>query len=487
MKLFKLLDGIDYELLCGSVNIDIKDISYDSRSTKKDEVFVALIGIDNDGHNFINDAISKGSNCIIICKDICINYNKEVTVIKIDDTRKQLSILSSNFFDNPQEKLIKIGITGTKGKTSTSWMIKKILEENGDMVGVIGTVGTYINGKLYKHKNTTPESYQVQKFMRIMIDEGVKYLIMEASSTALKTGRINNIIFEYGIFTNLSIDHVGPREHPSYDDYVYSKSKLFKQCKVGIFNCDDIEYFNMINDSNCKIYTFGTNKKCSVNISNISCINNTDFLGTSFSLNGLIIDQYKVSSPGSFSAYNACGAIIVCNLLGVSDNTIKKGLEHFSVDGRCEIMNINNKYKVVIDFAHNKLSMESIINTMKMYKYNRIITVFGCCGGRSSEIRYDLGELSGRLSDLSIITTDDPRNDDILEIINDIEKGVMASNGDYIIIERKEAILYALRNACDNDIILLLGKGHEKFQEIKGVLYPFDEKQIIYDFLNESC
>lgn len=486
MKLLKLLDGIKYELLCGNIDIDVNDICYDSRNIKKGDVFVALIGIDSDGHNFINKAICNGANCIIVCEDIFTNFNNDVTVIKIKDTRTQLSILSSNLFDNPQGKLIKIGITGTKGKTSTSWMIKKILEENGDKVGVIGTVGTYINGKLYNHKNTTPESYLVQKFMKIMVDEGVKYLIMETSSTALKVGRINNIIFDYGIFTNLSIDHVGPREHPNYDDYVYSKSKLFKQCKVGILNHDDLEYLNMIKDSNCKIYTYGKNKNCDFVIDNIDYLNTNKFLGASFNLNDSY--QYKVSSPGEFSVYNACGAIIVCQLLGINDSVIKSGLEKFSVDGRCEIMNISNKYKVVIDFAHNKVSMESIINTMKMYKHNRIITIFGCGGGRSFERRYELGELSGKLSNLSIVTTDNPRNDKVDEIISDICKGVISSNGDYVIIkDRKEAIIYALKNAVDNDIILLLGKGHEKFQEIRGVLYPFDEKEIINNFINGEC
>lgn len=488
MKLLKLLNGVQYELLYGSIDVDVKDISYDSRNVQKDFAFVALIGIDSDGHDFINAAIDNGANCIIVCKDICLDFNKNITVVKIKDTRTQLSILSSNLFENPQDKLIKIGITGTKGKTSTSWMIKKILETNGDKVAVIGTVGTYINGELYTHKNTTPESYQIQKFMRIMVNEGVKYLVMEASSTALKVGRINNIIFDYGIFTNLSIDHVGPREHPTYDDYVYSKSKLFNQCKIGILNSDDLEFSNMIKDSTCKVYTYGKNKKNDIVIDDINYLNTNNFLGTSFRLTGFVDNTYKVSSPGDFSVYNASGAVITCRLLGINDDVIKQGLETFSVDGRCEIINVDDKFKVVIDFAHNKVSMESIINTMKMYNHNRIITIFGCGGGRSFERRYELGELSGILSDLSIITTDNPRNDDIDEIIADIEKGVISSGGNYIIIkDRKDAILYALKNAMDNDIILLLGKGHEKFQEIKGILYPFDEKEIIINFINGGC
>lgn len=479
MRLLNILDGIDYDVICGNVDISVTDITYDSRSAKFGDVFVALIGIDNDGHNFIDSAISNGCKCIIVCKET--TPRDGVTIIKINDTRTQLSILSANLFGNPQNKLVKIGITGTKGKTSTSWMIKNILEANGDKVGVIGTIGTYIDNKLYTHKNTTPESYQIQKFMKMMVDCGVKYLIMEASSTALKVGRINNIIFDYGIFSNLSIDHVGPREHPTYEDYVISKNKLFKQCKVGILNIDDDGYSKMIDGATCSIYDYGKNSS-SFGISNVKFINNKKFLGGQFTVSGLIGDTFRVSAPGMFSIYNACSAVALCYLLGIDNDIIKKGLSTFSVLGRCEIINVND-FKVVIDFAHNKISMESIISTMKEYKHNRIITIFGCGGGRSFDRRYELGCVSGSLSDLSIVTTDNPRNDDVDLINRDIVSGIVDNNGDYLVIpDREEAILYALNNACSNDIILILGKGHEKFQEIKGVVYPFDEKAIVNKF-----
>ena len=482
MKLSNILKNIKYELIQGSLDIDIKDISYNSKNIDKNYAFIALIGIDTDGHKFINEAINNGANCIFICKDIKIN-NDLITIIKVDDTRTKLSYISANFFNNPQDKLIKIGITGTKGKTSTSWMLKKILEENGEKVGVIGTLGTYINNEKYSHKNTTPESYQIQKFMNIMVNNNVKYLIMEVSSQALKVGRINNIIFDYAIFTNLSIDHIGPREHPTFEDYINSKALLFKQSKIGILNMDDSKYKDMIKDATCKILTYGTNKNSNLCISNIKFINNKEFLGTEFKLNN---STYRVSAPGKFSCYNAASAIYICKLLNIDNNIIKKGLENFFVDGRCEIININNKFKIVIDFAHNKISMESIIKTMREFNCNRIITIFGCGGGRSFERRYELGEVSGKLSDLSIITTDNPRNDNIDSIINDIKKGIIDQNGKYIIIkDRKKAIEYAIDNANVNDIILLLGKGHEKYQEIKGVRYPFDEKSIIKSYINK--
>ena len=483
MKLIKILEKIDYKLIKGSLDIDIKDISYDSRRIKKGFLFVCLIGIDSDGHNYISKAIEKGAVGVITCEDVDIK--EDVTVVKINDTRTQLSILSANLFDNPADKLIKIAITGTKGKTSTSFMIKSILEENKEKVGVIGTIGTYINNVLYENKNTTPESYFIQKYMRQMVDEGVKYLIMEASSQALKVGRINNITFDYAIFTNLSMDHVGPREHPTYEDYVNSKMLLFKQSKIGIVNSDDKEYERIKQLSKAKLYTYGENNNSDYTLHDIKYVNNSNFLGTEFKVKGKINDIFNVSSPGEFSAYNALSAIILSSLLKIDINVIKKGLEKFSVEGRCESISIND-YSVVIDFAHNRLSMESIISTMKNYNHNRIIAVYGCGGGRSKKLRYELGEVGGKLCDLNIITEDNSRNDDLDDIISDITKGIKDNDGEYKIIkDRKKAREYALSIAEKNDIILILGKGHEKFQEIKGIKYPFDEKKIINDYIKK--
>lgn len=485
MKLKNLLKNINYTLIKGNLEEEITDLSYDSRTIKPNIAFVALIGIDTNGHEYIKDAINNGCSCVIICQDVEIE--EDITVIKITDTRKELAILSANLFDNPSEKLIKIAITGTKGKTSTSFMIKKILENANYKVGVIGTIGTYINDIVHTHKNTTPESYQIQKFMKEMVDNNVTHLIMETSSQALKVGRIHNINFEYGIFTNLSLDHIGPREHPNYEDYVKSKSLLFKQCKIGIFNQDDSSYRDMINNATCKIYTYGTKNNNDFIIKNIKKTNTKNFLGTEFSLTNKETNTYKVSAPGTFSAYNASSAIILCQLLNINNDIIKKSLMNFSVRGRCEIYSIQDKFKVVIDFAHNKISMQSILETIKKYQPNRIITIFGCGGGRSHDRRYELGTIAGTYSTLSIITTDNPRNDNIDEINSDIAKGIDSVKGNYLIIKsRKEAILYALENAKPNDIILLLGKGHETYQEIKGKRYYFNELEIINEYIQSN-
>ena len=481
MKLKNLLQDIDYKLMKGSLDIDVKDLSYESRDIALGSAFVALIGIDTDGHRYIPDVIQQGCQCIFICEDIDIL--EDVTVVKVADTRKVLSKLSSNLFQNPGKDLIKIAITGTKGKTSISWMIKQILELAGYKVGLIGTLGTYINGTLHPHKNTTPESYHIQKFMRQMVDCGTKYLIMETSSQALKVGRVQSIQYEYGIFTNLSIDHIGPREHPTYEDYVLSKALLFQQCQIGIFNQDDSEYPQMIKQASCQIYTYGTKDSSDLIIQNIHSLQTNSFLGTEFSTSGLVQNTFSVRSPGTFSAYNAGAAVLLCKLLGVDEKNIQTGLTQFSVRGRCEIFSIQDKFKVVIDFAHNRISMQSILETMREYHPHKIITIFGCGGGRSQDRRYELGVIAGTYSDFSIVTTDNPRNDDVDEINQDISLGIKSVHGSYIIIkDRKEAILYALNHAEQNDIVLLLGKGHETYQEIKGTKYLFDEKKIIEEF-----
>lgn len=482
MKLLKILNGIKYELIKGNLDIDISDISYNSKEIKNNYIFVCLIGLSSDGHNYIKEAIKNGATCIITCKDVDIE--EEVTIIKVDDTRTKLSYISANFFEHPSDKLIKIGITGTKGKTSISMMLKSILEENNERVGVIGTIGVFINKKHYNSLNTTPESYYIQKYMRMMVDEEIKYLIIEASSSALKAGRVNNIVFDYSIFSNISMDHVGNTEHPTFKDYVNSKMLIFNQSKSAIVNRDIKEFDYIKSICRCPLISYGKSSKSDYLINNIELITNNFSFNTKFALNGKINDEFEVTAPGVFSAYNAASAIICSTLLNIDLSTIKKGLKHFHAKGRYEIININNKFNVIIDFAHNGASIESILRTMKSYPHNNIITLFGCSGGRNKKIRYELGKASAKYSDLSIITMDNPKEDDIDDINIDIASSIIENNGKFKIInDRKEAIEYALSIAKENDIVLLLGKGHENYQKIKGEKIPFNERKIVEDFI----
>lgn len=485
MKLKKILNNIEYELIKGSLDTNVTDLCYDSRKVKEGSAFICLSGIQSDGHDFIESAIEKGATSIFIEKDI--EVSQPVTVIKLSNTRKNLSLLAINYFDNPSSKLTMIGITGTKGKTTTSWMIKNILEADGKKVGVIGTMGVFIENNYYETINTTPESYEIQKYLREMVNQNIEYAVMEVSSQALKVGRVEGMTFDYGIFTNLTEDHIGEGEHENMEDYIHSKSLLFQICKHGILNIDDSNYQNMIKNSVCDVYTYGKNKNANLLIKNIKLLRKEDFVGLELHTKGLIEDTFLVNTPGEFSAYNAASAILTTKLIGCKLESIKRALSKVAVKGRVEIIPVSSKYSVIIDYAHNGISMINILKTMRQYHPKRIVSLFGCGGNRSKTRRYDMGEISGRLSDFTIITEDNSRYEDINDIMNDIEIGIKKANGKYIKIEdRKEAIKYAIENAKEGDIILLLGKGHETYREKNGVREHFDEREVIKEIINNK-
>ena len=484
MKLRDLLKDVKYEFKKGDLDIEIKDICYDSRKANKDTLFVCLTGFRIDGHDYIKNAIELGCKCIVVEKDIDIK--EDVTVVKINDTRVNLSCLSRTLFNYPDKEMTTIAITGTKGKTTTSTMIKKILDESGNSAGLIGTMGVFYLDKFYHTVNTSPESYDVFKYMREMLDNGVKYLVMEVSSQSLKLNRWINVIFDYGVFTNLSLDHVGDDEHESFDDYKFCKSKLFKQCKVGIFNSDSEYSSYMSQDTTCSKFYYGTKEGADYKIDFCNNIISSDFIGIEMGVSGKVNDTFKVSIPGLFNSYNAIGSIAVCDLLGISVDNIKNTLSKVSVKGRLEPINISNKFKVLIDYAYQGIAMENVIKTIREANPKRIVTVFGCGGNRSRQRRYDCGEVSGKYADFSILTADNPRYEDNNDIIKDILVGMNKTNGKYkIISDRKEAIRYSILNAMEGDVILILGKGHEDYQEIEGVRHPFDERVVIKDILND--
>ena len=320
-----------------------------------------------------------------------------------------------------------------------------------------------------------------------MVDDKVEYAIMEVSSQALKVGRVEGLSFDYGVFTNLTKDHIGEGEHENMEDYIYSKSLLFQKCKHGILNIDDIHYEDMIKNSTCDIHTFGKNKEANLLIDNIKLLRKEHFIGLELNTKGIIEDTFLVNTPGEFSAYNASSAILTTYLIGCKVENIKKALSKVAVKGRVEIVPVSSKYSVIIDYAHNGVSMQSILVTMRAYNPKRIVSLFGCGGNRSKERRYDMGEISGRLADFTIVTEDNSRYEDINDIMNDIEIGLKKTSGKYIKIpSRKDAIKYAIDNAKEGDIILLLGKGHETYREINGVREHLDEREIIKDILNNK-
>ena len=472
MKLEKLLDKIDYTLLKGNMDIEVKDIAYDSRNVDEGYAFIAIVGNNVDGHDYIYSAIDKGASLIIVSREV--DVSSDVTVIKVDDTSKILSKLSMNLFNNPHKKMKTIAITGTKGKTTISFMIKNIIEASGSKCGVIGTTGIYIGDKYYVSKNTTPLSYDTIKYMNEMVNEGIEYLVMEVSSQALKYDRVNDIIFDFGIFTNLTRDHISEFEHSDMEDYVNSKAKLFKQCVNGIFNLDDEYFFNMVDMGESSINTYGYNEKADLRIKKMDLYREGSKIGIEIELDGVIKDKFRVSTPGKFSSYNVMAAILTCQMLGIDVKYMKKTLEEFSVKGRVEPVWVSDDFTLLIDYAHNGVSTESILSTIREYNPKRIVTIFGCGGNRSRDRRYEMGEVAGKYSDFCIITEDNNRYEEFDDIVKEIIVGINKTDCEYkIIANRKDAIKYAIENGMSGDIIMLLGKGHEDYMEIKGERIPF--------------
>lgn len=483
MKLKKLLTQCDYTVLSGDLEKDIADVIYDSRKVTKGCAFVCLKGFNVDGHKFIDDALEKGATALIVEDDI--KAPQGVTVVKTADTRKALAMMSVEYFSHPADELKTIAVTGTKGKTTTVAMIRSILEKAGIKTATIGTLGIVIDNQIYKTNNTTPESYEIQQAMRRMVNEGCKAMVIEASSLGLKWHRTDGITFDYGVFTNFSNDHIGKSEHADIQEYLYCKSLLFKQCKLGLINRDDEKWNEVIKDHTCEIETYGFNESADIVAHNDSLIARPGYIGVHFDTTGEKKLSVDVAIPGRFSVYNALAAISVCRHFDLTDKDILDGLNEVKVKGRVEAVPVVGDYTILIDYAHNALSMENILTTLKEYKPNRLVTMFGAGGDRPKVRRYEMGEVSGRLSDLSVITEDNSRFEDVMDIIEDIKVGINKTDGEYVVIpNRVDAIRYCIENAQKGDIIVLAGKGHEDYQEIRGVKYHMDEREIIADIFD---
>lgn len=485
MLLTELLKDIEFEVLQGDVNTKITDLVYDSRKIIEKSVFVCLVGANVDGHTFINQAVEKGASAVIVEKAV-ENIPENMVVIKVKNTRRALAFMSAAYFCYPANELTTIGLTGTKGKTTTTFMVKSVLESAGYKTGLIGTTGILIGEESLPAKNTTPESYEIHKLFRQMVDSGCKYVVMEVSSQGLKYDRVAGINFDIGVFTNFSPDHIGPNEHDSMEDYAASKSILFRNCKTAVVNVDDESAETILTGHTCKVVSYAINNNADLKAQNIEFIKENGKLGMKFNTVGAVDYDFTVYTPGMFSVYNSLVTIYICNLLGVNNAAIAKGLEIVKVRGRVELVPCSPDFSVIIDYAHNEVSTKSVMNTLAEYKPNRMICVYGGGGNRSKLRRYDMGEVTGAMADLCILTCDNPRDEEIKDINNDIKIGLARSNGKYIEIDdRKEAIKYAIENAQKGDFIVLLGKGHETYQEIKGVKYHFDEREAVAEIKEE--
>lgn len=482
MYLDRMLEHLDYTCVQGEGHIPVTELVNDSRNVGKNSVFVCITGAVRDGHDFINEVVEKGAIAIVVEKEVVAPLG--VTVIKVTDTRLALAYMSAAFFDYPAKKLTTIGITGTKGKTTTTYMIKSILENTGKKVGLIGTIETIIGDKIIPSNNTTPESYMVQKYFAEMVEAGCECVVMEASSQGLMLHRMAGFTFDYGIFTNLEPDHISDAEHKDFEDYLRCKSKLFKQCKVALINIDDSHAEDILEGHTCEVETFGFSEKADVRATDIELVERPGYIGISYKVEGLMNMDVKMNVPGKFNVYNSLCAIALCRHFNVNTGEIKNALMHVNVKGRVELVTVSDHYTLMIDYAHNAMSLESLLTTLKEYHPKRLVCLFGCGGNRSKDRRFEMGEISSKLADLTVVTSDNPRNEEPQDIINDITSGVKKGPGKFVeIIDRKEAIKYCMDNARKGDVIVLAGKGHEDYQEIKGVKYHMDERELIADIL----
>ena len=484
MKLTKLLERLEYEVVQGSDQIEITELTNDSRKVVDGSVFVCISGAVFDGHAYVNDVAEKGAAVVIVEKDV--EAPEGLTVIKVADTRYALALTSAAYFGYPADKLKVIGITGTKGKTTTTYMVKSILEGVGHKVGLIGTIEAIIGDKVIPANNTTPESFTIQQYFAEMVEAGCDSVVMEVSSQGLMLHRTAGIPFEIGIFTNLGEDHIGPNEHKDFDDYKRCKGLLFKQCQLCIAHVDDQWYEDVFKEATCKVETFGFSEKADLRATNVEHVSRPGYLGMKYKVEGLMDFDVEIDIPGEFSVYNSLTAIAVCRHFDVPVENIKKALKVAKVKGRIEMVKVADDFTLMIDYAHNAMSLESLLNTLRDYNPGRLVTVFGCGGNRSKTRRYEMGEVSGKLSDFTIITSDNPRFEEPQDIINDIIIGMKKTDGEYIdICDRKDAIRYAIEHGRTGDVIVLAGKGHETYQEIKGVKYDMDDRVLIKEVLEE--
>ena len=544
MRIEELVKGLDFrfqtpdgktvsdeEMIRDLLDREITSITNDSRKAVAGSLFFCIQGAVSDGHDYAGKALETGASALVVQKDpdlsqaICPaeqpakaaadtsvkesagtlqasqalwTADHPPVIIRVDSSRHAMAVMSAAFYGNPAGRMKIIGITGTKGKTTTTYMVRSILEASGIRTGLVGSIETLYRSPQGEVRipaaNTTPESIVLQKTFRDMADSGVQAVVMEVSSQALMLERTGGFVFDLGIFTNLSPDHVGPGEHRDFDDYLHCKSLLFRQCRTGIFNGDDPWCGAVQEGHTCEVETFGLGADNDLRADRIELIHTPGELGIAFDVIYGKADpgtasafRAHVPAPGSFSVYNALCAISVCRHFGVPVEAIQSALRQIHVRGRIEMVKVSSEFTLMIDYAHNAMSLESLLKTLREYEPGRLVCLFGCGGNRARSRRFEMGEVSGRLADLTIITSDNPRNEEPMAIIADIVTGIEPTGGRYVEIpDRKDAIRYAIRNGQPGDIIVLAGKGHEDYQEIRGRKYPMDERVLIREILEEK-
>lgn len=483
----KILENIalEYEIVQGNADIDITELVYDSRKVIKDCIFVCLRGLNFNSHDIIEDIVKAGAKAVVIEED-CI-YPSGVTVIRVASSRKALALLSAAFFSYPAKQMTLIGITGTKGKTSTAYMIKTVLEKVGHTVGMIGTNGVFVGDERVPSVNTTPESFELHKFFQMMLEKGCTHIVMEVSSQGVKLDRTYGIEFDYGIFSNISPDHIGPGEHESFEEYLLYKMLFFKQVKKAILNLDDTHTDYIIKNAGITNYIgFGKDVSYDYSFQDVLYRADSYFVGIQYDMRHKKDSLHiQVGIPGYFNIYNSLSAVIVGKELLIGDDILSSALADMHIDGRMEIA-YRGDFSIIVDYAHNAVSMESLLKTLREYQTQKLVVLFGCGGNRAKDRRYQMGSIAAQMADFSIITADNSRFEKVEDIMGDIVSVIRPTGADFIEIpDRREAIFYAVKNAKPGDMIAIIGKGHEDYQEIEGVRYHFKDREVVEEAIKK--
>lgn len=503
------LQGVDYTVLEGTDETEVSDVIFDSRKAAPGTVFLCMKGSRTDSHDFIGDTLEKGCRTFVVERELAelsLADFEGLNIVRVRDARRALSVMSAARFGHPSRKMTMIGLTGTKGKTSTSYMIKTVLETAGHAVGVIGTNGCVIRGTHYDTKNTTPDSYELNERFAQMLEAGCDTVVMECSSQGFKMERTSGIRFDYGIFLNLSPDHIGPLEHEDFGEYLWCKSRLLTQSDTVIVNADDPHTEEVLEKAMIpgggsgpdeslkassgaaapwkKLYRFSLKDSAADLFAHeLQFEVNAGFAGTAFKTKGILKDSFRLSIPGVFNVSNALSALVVASDMKLPEDKVREALEKIHVDGRMEAVYKSDRFTVIVDYAHNEVSMVNLLDTLREYRQGRLVIVFGCGGNRSKDRRTGMGAAAAHAADFSIFTSDNSRFEKPEDIIADIEEAYLSAGGDpdaYVKIpDRREAIRYAMEHAEDGDMVAVIGKGHEDYQEENGVRKHFLDREEI--------
>jgi len=479
VKLKKILNNIEFKLESGNLNIEIKDIKYDSREINKDNLFIAITGFESDGHQYISQAIENGALAVIIEKDIP-EYQSDITYIKVENSRKTMAEIAKNFFDYPLQDIKLVGITGTNGKTTTSYLLYNILKEHTAKSALFGTIKNIIGDNVLNSSRTTPESIDLYRYFAQMREEGINYGVMEVSSHALDLYRVHGMNFEAAIFTNISPEHLD--YHKNLENYREVKSRLFSQLKseqFAVINIDDQNGDYIKNKSRGKNYSYSLDSKSADLYTREFKLHQK---GMEYRTGGMINSIFELNLGGIFNIYNSLAAILTAKLLGIEEETIKKALNKVkSVPGRFEMINAGQDFQIVVDYAHTPDGMKNVLETAAVMEKNRLIVLFGCGGDRDRSKRPAMAKLAEKYADYIIVSNDNPRNEDPDKIFTEIKKGFTKDFNNYeIVFDRKKAIEKAIKIAKKDDLVMLLGRGHEKYQVLKDRKIELDDRKIAY-------